>query len=229
MAFKRSEADQLLADCHRRCCICHRFCGVKIELHHIDPSGSGGADSIENAVPVCFECHAEVQLYNDAHPRGRKFHAEELRIHKAQWLQVCKKDPGALLQAQGTLDVGPIQALIDELEFNAEIAQRTSDDTIGALFLVAQFRRAIHEGVFSLLSDSVRNPISTAYATLLRANMYLQKMSTMPWGGSGSAWHHAYSFTQKAIVCAKTEVPAARHALLGHLGHSEGGAGPDHP
>jgi hypothetical protein len=64
-----------------------------------------------------------------------------------------------LLLPQRSLDVGPIQALMDELEFNFEIAQRTADDTIGALFLVAQFERSIQEGVFSLLPDSVRSPI----------------------------------------------------------------------
>lgn len=222
MVFKRSEADQLLVSCHRRCCVCHRFCGVKIELHHIDPHGSGGGDAIDNAIPVCFECHAELQLYNDAHPRGRKYHPEELRAHKEQWLRVCKESPGALLMPQRSLDVGPIQALIDELEFNLEIAQRTADDTIGALFLVAQFERSIQEGVFSLLPDSVRSPIAAAYVTLMRANMSLQKMATMPWGGSGSAWDHAYAFAQKAITCAQTEIPTARATLLGHLGHPAG-------
>jgi hypothetical protein len=121
-------------------------------------------------------------------------------------------------------DVGPIQALIDELEFNAEIARRTDDDTIGALFLVAQFERAIHEGLFSLLPDSVRDRISAAYVTLMRANMYLQKMATVPWGGSGSAWYQAYSFAQKAITCAQTEIPIAHEALLKHLGHSQNDA-----
>lgn len=215
MAFERSEADHLLAACRRRCCVCHRFCGVKIELHHLDPSGSGGGDDIDNAIPVCFECHAEIRLYNDAHPRGRKFHPEELRAHKEQWLRVCKESPGALLLPQRSLDVGPIQALIDELEFNSEIGQRTADDTIGALVLMAQFERAIQEGVFSLLPDSVRSPIAAAYATLMRANMSLQKMATMPWGGSGSAWHHAYSFAQKAIIRARSAIPAARATLLG--------------
>ena len=187
MGFKRSEADRLLIACHRRCCICHRYCGVKMELHHIEPSGRDGTDAIDNAIPVCFECHAEIQLYNDAHPRGRKFHSDELRGHREQWLEICKDSPGALLMPQRPHDVGPIQALIDELEFNAEIAQRTDDDTVGALFLVAQFQRALHEGIFSLLPDPVRNPISEAYATLMRANMSLQKMAAMPWGGSGSA------------------------------------------
>ncbi len=65
MGFKRTEVNELLALCHRRCCVCHRFCGTKIEIHHIQPSEAGGEDSIENATPLCFECHAEVQLYND--------------------------------------------------------------------------------------------------------------------------------------------------------------------
>ncbi len=222
MTFERSEAGRLLAACHRRCCICHRFCGVKIELHHIDPSGSGGTDNIDNAIPVCFECHAEIRLYNDMHPRGRKFRPEELRAHREQWLCVCKESPGALLLPQRPLDVGPIQALIDELEFNSEIAQRTTDDMIGALFLAAQFERAIQEGIFSLLPDSIRSPIAAAYATMMRANMSLHKMAAMPWGGSTSAWHHACSFALKAITCAQAEILAARAALLAHLGHSPG-------
>jgi HNH endonuclease len=74
MGFNRAEADALLVACHRRCCVCHRFCGFKMELHHMDQGSESEDDSIENAIPLCFECHAEVQLYNDSHPRGRKFH-----------------------------------------------------------------------------------------------------------------------------------------------------------
>ncbi len=48
--------------------ICHRYCGVKIELDHIKPRADGGEDDIDNAIAVCFECHAEIYLYNDRHP-----------------------------------------------------------------------------------------------------------------------------------------------------------------
>jgi HNH endonuclease len=218
MAFNRAEADALLVACHRRCCICHRFCGVKMELHHIDPREASGDDSIENAIPLCFECHAEVQLYNPNHPRGRRFHEAELRGHKEQWLRICKESPGALLAPLGPVDVGPIQALIDELDFNAEIARRTGDDEIGALFLVSQFERAIQEGLFSLLPDPVRQAVSGAYATLMQANMYLQKMASLPWGGSG-AWPQAHGAAQKATAVAQTRIPTARDLLLEHLGH----------
>ena len=88
--FPRDQVDELLKACHRRCCICHRFCGVKIETDHIVPSVEGGADTIDNAVPVCFECHAEIHSYNDMHPGGRKFRPAELRGHKEQWLEICR-------------------------------------------------------------------------------------------------------------------------------------------
>jgi hypothetical protein len=58
MPFKQEEVDDLLVSCHRRWCICHRFCGVKIETDHMLPQSENGIDSIENATLVCFECHA---------------------------------------------------------------------------------------------------------------------------------------------------------------------------
>lgn len=219
MGFNQTEVNKLLVSCHRRCCVCHRYCGIKIELHHIKPVEDDGDDSVENAIPLCFECHAEVQLYNNKHPRGRKFRPNELQGHKEQWLKICEESPGALLMPQRPYDVGPIQALIDELDFNNEISNLTADDTIGALFLVSQFERSITEGIFSLLPDEVRKPISSTYTTLMRANMYLKKMATIPWGGS--SWHQAHSFAMKAITRSQTEIPAAYDALLEHLGHKK--------
>src|SRR5215467_5857650 len=90
MPFPPSDVAELLAKCHRRCCICHRFCGTKIETDHINPHAQSKDDSIENAIPVCFECHAEIHSYNDAHPRGRKYRPDELRMHKVQWLRLCE-------------------------------------------------------------------------------------------------------------------------------------------
>src|SRR5437773_11713365 len=124
----------MLVACHRRCCICHRFCGVKMELDHIIPQGEKGSDDIENAISVCFECHAEIHLYNDKHPRGRKYHSDELRQHKEQWLNICSDYPQALTDCRGPEDVGPLQALIDELDFNSEIVRRTEAEEIGAPF-----------------------------------------------------------------------------------------------
>lgn len=83
-------AREALVQSGRCCCICHRFCGTKIELHHIIPIEQGGDDSIENCIPVCFDCHADIGHYNDKHPRGRKYSPAELRAHRDQSLAVAK-------------------------------------------------------------------------------------------------------------------------------------------
>lgn len=36
-----------------------------METDHIIPDGQGGSNTIDNAIPLCFECHAKVHLYND--------------------------------------------------------------------------------------------------------------------------------------------------------------------
>src|SRR5262245_2169320 len=128
MAFKRDEVADLLAKCHRRCCICHRYCGIKIETDHIVPQADGGDDGIENAIPVCFDCHAEIHSYNVDHPRGRKFTPRELKGHKEQWLKLCQDAPDKVLLTPRVSDteVGPLQALVDEIDYNLEVAELTA-------------------------------------------------------------------------------------------------------
>jgi hypothetical protein len=162
MTFIRDEVSELLSRCHRRCCICHRFCGVKIETDHIVPAESGGSDHIENAIPVCFECHAEIHSYNDKHPRGRKFQPQELRLHRDQWLKICSERPELLIAPTHHADVGPLQALIDELDFNTTIAGEKQWNAQGCRFHEQQFMRAIHEGSVSLLLDNIRERLLEA-------------------------------------------------------------------
>ena len=174
MPFNRDEVAALLASCHRRCCICHRFCGVKIETHHIRPPAEGGDDEIANAIPVCFDCHAEIQSYNDQHPRGGKFTADELAQHKAQWLKICADRPESMLSAARDGDVGPLQALVDELEYNRTVVQQSSNETNrGALFHESQFLRAIQEGMIAILATSLKTSILAAYASMSRANQHI--------------------------------------------------------
>jgi HNH endonuclease len=157
MGFSRDEVSILLSRCHRRCCICHRFCGVKMETDHIVPSDEGGDDNVDNAIPVCFECHAEIHSYNPRHPRGRKFNSGELRLHKEQWLRTCAERPDILIAATRSSDVGPLQALIDELEFNVTVANAGPTEQ-GCKFLDQQFLRGVHEGSISILRDENSRP-----------------------------------------------------------------------
>ena len=172
MAFNREAVANLLAECHRRCCICHRFCGVKIETDHIGPTAEGGGDDIENAIPLCFDCHVEIHSYNDQRPRGRKFTPEELKTHKDQWLDICKSKPESLLQAARDGDVGPLQALLDELEYNQAVVRHSAGDAAdhevhrGALFHESQFLRATQEGMIAILKESLKSSLLDAYASV---------------------------------------------------------------
>jgi HNH endonuclease len=90
MPFSQSVANKALVACGRCCCICHKFCATRIELHHIMPEAQGGPNTFENCIPLCFDCHEEVGSYNPSHPKGRKFTEKELKIHRDHWYaKVC--------------------------------------------------------------------------------------------------------------------------------------------
>jgi hypothetical protein len=57
---------------------------VNIEVHHLVPESEGGSDDIDNAIPLCFECHSEVGRYNSRHPRGTKYKIAELKARRDQ-------------------------------------------------------------------------------------------------------------------------------------------------
>ncbi|WP_375760920.1 HNH endonuclease [Corallococcus exercitus] len=87
MGFPRSVRDSALVAAARRCCVCHRYGGVGIEVHHIVPEAQGGPNTLDNAIALCFDCHAAAGHYNDSHPRGTKFSPSELRLHREKWHQ----------------------------------------------------------------------------------------------------------------------------------------------
>ncbi len=221
MPFARDEVSKLLSLCHRRCCICHRFCGIKIETDHIIPAESRGGDDIDNAIPVCFECHAEIHSYNDKHPRGRKFQPEELRLHKDQWLKICSDRPDLLIALTRHADVGPLQALIDELDFNSAVAEVAKDwQSQGCRFQDQQFLRAIHEGSVSLLRDNIRELILEAYRATGSANAALDAKNVNPI--FSDTWTNAKDEAQRLITGARSKITAARNELLRFLSNEVG-------
>lgn len=215
MAFPKDKVASLLARCHRRCCICHRFCGVKIETDHIIPKASDGTDDIENAIPVCFECHAEIHSYNDDHPRGRKFSSQELRQHKEQWLRICDEHPELLISAIRDADVGPLQALIDELDFNSTIAKKSNQSSQVSKFQEQQFFRAIHEGSISLLRDDIRDQLLEAYRLMAATNAVIDAMGSQLFRGEG--WAIAVGDIGKLSHEAGQKIDAVRDNLLKFL------------
>jgi len=74
--FPQFVVESVLIKCRRHCCVCDTFCGQKIVTHHIE---SPDDNSEDNAIPVCFDCHAEINSYNISHPLGRRFTPGELK------------------------------------------------------------------------------------------------------------------------------------------------------
>ena len=58
-----------------------------MEIHHIKAKADGGEDTFENAIPLCFDCHAIVRQYDPKHPKGTRFTEAELKMHRDAWYQ----------------------------------------------------------------------------------------------------------------------------------------------
>ena len=89
MPFPQTVKDEAMVACERHCCLCHEFKGTKIECHHI-PMANGGPDTFENCIPLCFDCHADVETYNPEHPRGTKYSVRELKQRRDGWYAEIK-------------------------------------------------------------------------------------------------------------------------------------------
>ena len=82
MSFPPQVKEQVLVASGRRCALCLRFCGMKIELHHIELHSEGGQDTFTNCIPLCFDCHADQRSYDHKHPKGTRYTATELKHHR---------------------------------------------------------------------------------------------------------------------------------------------------
>lgn len=92
MAFSEDIKMKAMIACGRCCCLCHRFRGNKMEVHHIKAHADGGEDTFENAIPLCFDCHAEVRQYDPRHPKGIKYSEKELIIQRDNWYEKVKNE-----------------------------------------------------------------------------------------------------------------------------------------
>lgn len=105
MSFNQTVSEKSLIACGRNCCICHKFCGTKIELHHIKQKAEGGEDSFENCLPLCFDCHADVMQYNPNHPKGKKYSISELKKHRDNWYLKVERSSGTIVTDVTYLDL----------------------------------------------------------------------------------------------------------------------------
>jgi HNH endonuclease len=91
MPFSRDVREQAMVAAARHCCVCHRYGGIKVEVHHIIPEAQGGGNDLGNAIVLCFDCHADAGHYNATHPRGNKFSASELERSRDEWYRIVQE------------------------------------------------------------------------------------------------------------------------------------------
>ncbi len=84
MPFDQAGKTKVLLWCDRHCCVCKKACGVNIEVNHIVPEADGGPSDLDNAIPVCMDCHSNIGYYNNSHPKGNKYKVEELKTRREQ-------------------------------------------------------------------------------------------------------------------------------------------------
>lgn len=90
MGFKKAEIDRLLAETGRRCCLCRQR--RQVQVHHIVPTEQGGSDEIDNAIPLCPNCHDEVHGGYSSGRTTRSYSPEELKLHRQETIALVRSE-----------------------------------------------------------------------------------------------------------------------------------------
>jgi hypothetical protein len=63
--------------------LCEKQCSTNIVIHHIEQEGKNLSD-IDNAIPLCLECHGKIKSYDPNHPIGTKYKVKEIKTRRDQ-------------------------------------------------------------------------------------------------------------------------------------------------
>jgi hypothetical protein len=179
MGFNQNVAEEALVKCGRHCCLCHKFCGIKIELHHIKQKSDDGEDSIDNCLPLCFDCHAEVKMYNPDHPKGKKYSESELLRHRDRWYEkVANSATMLMVESYNRLDKEVTKRIINILDFTMKNIIKKFDfgacfdyDMLGPLY---DFVISSDYPELEFLDPDLENG---KRELLLKANLFLDSVS----------------------------------------------------
>jgi hypothetical protein len=180
-----------------------------MEIDHIVQKADGGTDTYDNAIAVCFDCHAEIHHYNPKHPKGRRFEPGELKAHREQWLSLCKNNPVALVSSVPTTEGGALERLLNELMFNEYLSNLSRT---AMMFEVGQFRRAIGDGTFGWLKDEQASKVYAAYALISEVNNRAQGLTSVEDKGRQNELSNEIS---SLLPNARQAIMAALKALRG--------------
>lgn len=81
--FNEKDKIKILLWCNRHCCLCGKACGTDIIIHHVKQKGEHLSD-IDNAIPLCLECHSKIAAYDPKHRWGTKYKIKEIKARRDQ-------------------------------------------------------------------------------------------------------------------------------------------------
>ncbi len=92
MPFNDQVRLEALVACHRHCCLCHERKHTRIACHHIIQEADGGPDTLDNCIPLCPDCHAEVKAFDIRHHPGMtSYSAKELLRRRDDWYAIVER------------------------------------------------------------------------------------------------------------------------------------------
>lgn len=153
MGFPQNVKEEALVLCARHCCLCHLPKGLKMEVHHIKQHSEGGTDTLDNAIPLCFECHADMRSYDHDHPKGLKYSRTELIRRRDDWYATVKhRGISPANQTVSNTDKAVLEHLLKLLPWNGSIQFIRNNNFAGFSFDLDRIRD------FDYFVDECENP-----------------------------------------------------------------------
>jgi len=81
--FSEEDRIKILLWSDRHCCLCDKACVTNIVVHHIEQEGDNLSD-IDNAIPLCLDCHGKIKSYSLKHPVGTDYKVREIKARRNQ-------------------------------------------------------------------------------------------------------------------------------------------------
>ncbi len=83
--FSEKDKIKVLLWSERHCCLCDKQCDTNIVVHHIRQEGKPEElSNIENAIPLCYDCHGRIKSYSLAHRVGTSYRIDEVKARREQ-------------------------------------------------------------------------------------------------------------------------------------------------
>jgi HNH endonuclease len=115
MGFSSAVRIEAMIACQRQCCLCHQRKHTRMVCHHIKQQADGGEDTFENCIPICPDCHAEVNAFNPHHaPGATQYYPSELRRRREDWYAlVTRRSENLALNPHQSSQIVPVLCEIE--------------------------------------------------------------------------------------------------------------------